>query len=282
MQRLQTKPGQVMMITLGTMIITLGVYFFKFPNSFCFGGVTGIAVVIGRLTSWSASTATFILNAILLLVGFLFLGRQFGFKTVYATVLMSVLLWSLERIHPMDATLTDQLYLEFVLAILLSSLGSAILFNVGASSGGTDILALIIQQKTGYDTGSTLFISDVAITIASFCVFDIQSGLFSLTGLLAKTLAVNFAIRDMKLSKYFQIVCDDPRPICAFITERLHHSATVCQGIGAFSHGKKYIVFAVLGRSQAILLRNFVKETQPNSFITICNSSEIIGKGFQE
>lgn len=277
-----TKWGQFLLVTFGTLIMTVGIYFFKFPNSFCFGGVTGISVVVSALLPWSPGVVTFVLNMAFLVVGFLFLGKGFGLKTVYASVLMSALLWVLEFVCPLNGPLTDQLFLEFVLTILLTSLGSAILFNTGASSGGTDIPAMIIKKFSGLDTGSTLFVVDAAITAAAFLVFNIQAGLYSLTGLLAKTLAVNGAIRDINLSKYISIVCENPEPILDFIKTHINHSATVTEGYGAYTHEKKYIIFTVLGRTQAVQLRNFVKQTEPHAFITICDSSEIIGKGFQE
>lgn len=278
----KTRWGQMLLITLGTLIMTVGVYFFKFPNNFCFGGVTGISVIVSNVTPWSPGIVTLGINIALLAAGFLFLGKGFGVKTVYASMLMSVSLWALEWLVPVDAPLTDQRFLEFVLAIFLQGLGSAIVFNLGASSGGTEIVGMVIKKYTGLDTGSTLFIADVGITVAAFLVFDMTTGLFALAGLLGKTLAINGAIRDINLSKYCNVICDEPEPICEYIEKELHHSATVSEAYGAYSHQKKYIVFTVLGRSQAVRLRNFVREREPHAFITICESSEIIGKGFQE
>lgn len=278
----KSKWTQYVLMTIGTIIITIGVYFFKFPNNFSFGGVTGIAVVVSRLVPWSASTITLVLNMLLLVVGFLFLGKKFGIKTVYVTVLMSLLLAVLEVLCPMTQPLTDQLFLEFVLAILLPSFGAAILFNVGASGGGTDIVAMILRRRTGLDMGTMLFVVDIVVTVSVFAVFDIETSLYAVTGLMAKTIVINGSISDLNLSKYFNIICDDPEPICAFIKEKLHRGATVTDAYGAFSHHDKYIVFTVISRSQAIRLRNFVKQVEPHAFMAICNSSEIIGKGFQE
>lgn len=171
------------MLTLATLIMVLGIYVFKFPNHFSFGGVTGIAILLSGAFGIPAGTITFVINMALLVVGFLFLGKGFGFKTVYVSVLMSAALSLLEKLLPMDAPLTTQPVLELIFAIVLPALGSAILFNIGASSGGTDILAMILRKYTTMNIGSALFLVDLAITITACFIYDIQTGLFSFCGL---------------------------------------------------------------------------------------------------
>lgn len=171
------------MLTLATLIMVLGIYVFKFPNHFSFGGVTGIAILLSGAFGIPAGTVTFVINMALLVVGFLFLGKGFGFKTVYVSVLMSAALSLLEKLLPMDAPLTTQPVLELIFAIVLPALGSAILFNMGASSGGTDILAMILRKYTTMNIGSALFLVDLAITIMACFIYDIQTGLFSFCGL---------------------------------------------------------------------------------------------------
>lgn len=269
------------LITLSTLIIVVGVYFFKFPNNFSFGGVTGIAIIIGKVSRFSPSSATFIINMLLLILGFMFLGKGFGIKTVYSSVLMSVGLWALEHIYPMSLPLTDEPMLELAFAVFLPALGSAILFNIGASGGGTDIIAMILRKYISFDIGSTLFITDLFITLGAFLVFDIKTGLFSFLGLIIKSLIIDEVIEGINLCKYFNVVCNNPQPICDYIVNELHRSATVCEAEGAFTHSSKTIIFTVVRRSQAVQLRNFVKKIEPNAFVLISNTSEIIGKGFQ-
>ena len=119
------------------------------------------------------------------------------------------------------------------------------------------------------------------IVISSCFVFDIQTGLFSLTGLLAKSLVIDNVIESINRCKVFLIVCDDPDPICEFIYQDLKRSATVYKAHGAFTHNQKMIIMSVMKRGQAVQLRNFLKRYQPGAFIAIVNSSEIIGKGFR-
>lgn len=272
---------EYLIITAATILMVVGVHFFKFPNHFSFGGVTGVAVVLGAVLNYSAATYTFIINMILLVFGFLFLGKGFGIKTVYVSVLTSVGLEVLERWYPLTAPLTEQPVLELIFAIFLPALSSAILFNIGASGGGTDILAMILKKHTPVSISAALFLVDFGIVLASCFVFDIQTGFFSLTGLLAKSLVIDNVIESINLCKAFMIVCDDPEPICRYICDELGRSATVYQAQGAYSHHQKTMILTVTKRSQALQLRNFVRRSQPESFITIFNSSEIIGKGFR-
>ena len=155
-------------ITISIWIMVIGIYFFKFPNHFAFGGITGFSTVISEMTQWSVSDFTFITNMSLLVLGFIFLGRSFGLKTVYATVVMSVSLSLLERICPLTKPLTSEPLLELMFAIFLPAIGTAILFNIGASSGGTDIIAMIMKKHTSMNIGTVLMLVDVASVLTSF------------------------------------------------------------------------------------------------------------------
>lgn len=267
-------------ITMSIWVMVLGIYFFKFPNNFAFGGVTGFSTVISKITRWTASDFTFIVNTSLLALGFLFLGREVGIKTVYASMLMSMSLFFLERICPMEIPLTKEPLLELIFAIFLPAFGSAVLFNIGASSGGTDIIAMILKKHTNMNIGTALLVVDLTSVIMAFFVFGPTTGLFSLLGLMAKSLVIDDVIENINLCKCFNIICDNPDPICNYIIHTLHRSATVYKAQGAFSHHQKTVIMTTMKRGQAIKLRNYIRRTEPAAFILISNSSEIIGKGF--
>ncbi|NLK78987.1 MAG: YitT family protein [Clostridiales bacterium] len=269
------------LITAASLILVVGVYFFKFPNHFSFGGVTGMAVVLSAVTPFTAGTLNFVINILLLVFGFIFLGKSFGIKTVYVSILTSVGLSALEKMYPMSKPLTNEPVLELIFAIVLPAVSSAILFNIGASGGGTDILAMILKKYTPVNIGTALFLVDLLITVAACFIFDAQTGLCSLCGLLAKSLVIDSAIENINLCKYFTIVCDDPEPICDFIHQELMRSATIFKAEGTYTHRQKYVILTVMKRSQAVQLRNFIKMNQPMAFMMITNSSEIIGKGFR-
>lgn len=272
---------EYVMITVAAIILVVGVYLFKFPNNFSFGGVTGMAVVFSAVTPFSAGTINFVINMVLLLFGFLFLGKDFGIKTVYVSVLISVGLSAMEKLFPMSKPLTNEPVLELIFAIVLPALSSAILFNIGASGGGTDIVAMILKKYTSINIGTALLLVDLLITVAACFIFDAQTGLFSICGLMAKSLVIDTAIENINLCKYFTIVCDKPEPICDFIHEELLRSATIFEAEGTYAHSKKYVILTVMKRSQAVQLRNFIRLNQPTAFMMITNSSEIIGKGFR-
>lgn len=268
------------LITVSIWIVVVGVYLFKFPNHFSFGGVTGFSPVVSRLTGWSASHFTFCVNMALLVLGFLFLGTDVGIKTVYASVVMSVSLSALEVICPMKAPLTDEPLLELIFAIFCPGIGSAILFNIGASSGGTDIIAMILKAHTSMNIGTALLVVDITSVVLAFFVFGPTTGLFSVLGLIAKSFVIDGVIENMNMCKCFNIICDDPDPICEFIIHDLNRSATVYQAQGAFSHHRKTVIMTTMKRGQAMRLRTYIKKNEPTAFILISNSSEIIGKGF--
>jgi len=272
---------QYLSLTIATLVMVAGVYIFKFPNHFSFGGVTGIAIVLGEIMPFTPATINFVINMVLLVLGFIFLGKGFGVMTVYVSLLTSVGLSAMEKLYPMSGPLTSEPVLELIFAIVLPAVSSAILFNMGASGGGTDIIAMILKKYTSVSIGIALLFVDLAITVAACFVFDIQTGLFSFCGLMAKTLVIDGVIENINLCKYFTIVCDKPEPICEFITHELHRSSTIYEGEGGYTHKKKYVILTVMRRSQAIQLRNFVKIHEPGAFIMITNSSEIIGKGFR-
>ena len=267
-------------ITASILMMVVGIYFFKIPNNFSFGGVTGFASVVSAMTHWSATQFTNIVNIGLLVLGFLFLGTGFGFKTVYATLLMSAGLEVMERLFPISGPLTTEPLLELVFAIFLPAMGSAVLFNIGASSGGTDIIAMIFKKHTSLHIGTMLLVVDMAAVVMSFFVFGPSTGLFSSLGLLAKSLMIDQVIENMNRCKCFTIVCDNADEICDFIINDLNRSATVYEAQGAFTHQEKKVVMTTMKSAQAVKLRNYIKRIEPSAFIQITNSSEIIGKGF--
>ena len=272
---------EYVILTVATLILVVGVYVFKFPNNFSFGGVTGIAVVLSAVMPATPGNITFIINMVLLVVGFIFLGKSFGIRTVYVSVLMSVGLSLAEVWFPMEHPLTTQPVLELMYAIVLPAFSAAIMFNIGASGGGTDIIAMILKKYTKLNIGGALFLVDLGIVIASCFVFDAQTGLCSLCGLLAKSLVVDNVIESINLCKYFTIISSDPEPICDFIQNVLNRSTTLYNAEGGYSHENKKVILCALDRRQAVILQRFIRQTDDSAFIMITKSSETFGKGFR-
>ncbi len=281
-QTRKITPKDFLLLNAGTLIVAFGVYFFKIPNNFSTGGVTGIAIVISKFLPWiSTGSLVFLFNMLLLGVGFVFLSRKFGFATVYASTLMSVVVWVLERVYPMEAPFTDEPLLELIFAVGLPALGSALLFNIGASTGGTDIIAMLLKKYTSIDIGKALLAADFIVALSACFVFGIRTGLFSILGLLMKSMLVDSVIEGINQCKYLHIICQDPEVICDFIVQKLHRGATICEATGAYTHHKLYLVLSVVSRGQAVALRHYVRQVEPHAFIMTTSTSEIIGKGFR-
>lgn len=269
------------LLTVGTALVAIGTYFFKFPNQFSTGGVTGIAVILSSIfPSISSSVFASVINVLFLILGFMVLNRGFGVRTVYCSLLFSGMLTGLEWLAPMSGPLTDEKLLELFFGVILPALGSAILFNAQSSTGGTDILAMILKKFTSLDIGMALLYVDVLIAGSTLILIDVETGLFSLLGLVLKSVLVDSVIESLNRKKSFIVVTSCPKEVCDFITHDLHRSATFWKGEGAYSHQDKWVVLTALSRAQAVALRRYLKSIDAHAFMLITNSSEIFGKGF--
>ena len=271
-----------LLITAGVLVLTAGVYFFKFPNHFSTGGVTGIAIVLGHyIPGMTPGRFVTIINILLLLVGFAVFGKSFGIRTTYASLLMSGTLDLLEILVPLEAPLTSQPLVELMFAVGLPAVGSAILFNLDASSGGTDIIAMILRKYTSLNIGVALLCSDIIITVSACFAFGMETGLLSVLGLIVKSMFMDVVMDNLMIKKCFQIITSVPEPIEDFITGTLHRGATQLHGEGVYSHEGKTVLLTVVSRHEAVLLRNFIKKNDPSAFLIITSSTEIIGNGFR-
>ena len=271
------------LMTLGITLVSVGVYFFKFPNHFSMGGVSGLAILLGEITpvAWlTPSIYNGVINMLFLLLGFLLLDKGFGLRTVYCSILYSIQVQVFEWLWPMDSPLTGELMLELFFAVILPALGAAILFNLDASSGGTDIAAMILKKYTGLDVGRALLVSDITIAAAALLIFDITAGLCSLLGLVLKSVLVDSVIESLNRRKAFMIITYQPQAVEEFITRELGRGATVWEGEGAYTHETHQVILTVLARHQAVVLRRYLKQHDPHAFMIVTNSSEIFGKGF--
>ena len=268
-------------ITISITIMAIGVYFFKFPNNFTFGGVTGAAVVFANLLPVSASMFSTLANMILLVIGFIFLGKTFAIKTTYATVLLSGELLAFEKLTPLTHPLSNEPMLELIFAIALPAISSALLFYEGASSGGTDVIAMIVKKYTNVeDIGMALFLTDLVMIIIACFVFDIKTALYSFVGLVVKSFMIDAIIENIMLRKSIMLICNDKDVICDFIINELGKSATYVDAKGAYTGERNYIIFSTLTKKQAVELRRFIHENKLHAFMSVMSTSEVFGKGF--
>ena len=280
-EKIMAYVSQYAIITLSITIMSVGVYFFKFPNNFVFGGVTGAAALVAKLTPLSAAAFSSWANMILLVVGLIFLGKKFAMTTGYASVVMSAELMFLEKFFPMHGSLSNQPMLDLLFAIALPAIASALLFNVGASSGGTDVIALIVEKYTHlHSIAAALFLTDLVMVVAACFVFDLHTALYSFVGLTVKSLMIDVVLERMKMCKAILIVCDDKEPICDFVNKELNRGATYTPCNGAYTNQPRYIIYTTLTRHEAMQLREFIHKEHLNAFMSMLSTTEVFGKGF--
>lgn len=281
-------------LNFGTILLAIGVTIFKAPNNFATGGVSGLSIILSKYITpinWftekflTQTVIMWIINVLLLIFGFIFLGKGCSFKTAYCTIVYTLESIALEYIFKaanVTLPLTNQVFLEFVFAMLLTGAGSAILFNCKASSGGTDIIALIIKKYTSIkNIGIALFITDILIAASAFFIFGVQAGLYSILGLFAKSFIVDGVIENIGKNKYITIITEKPDVISPFILDKLHRGYTSYKASGGYSGEEKTVMICTLKRGEALKLKYQVKQADPEAFVIITDTTEILGKGFR-
>lgn len=279
------------LMNFGILLLSVGVYFFKAPNGFATGGVSGIAIILSNIfPSLSTAVCMLVINVLLLIIGVIVLGKECGGLTIYCSLAFSIETWVFEQLIPINAPLTGYPLLELVYAVLLTGVGSAIIFKCKASSGGTDIAALILKKYTSMNVGTALLCTDFLIAAATFInwraeggiALDAQTGLFTMLGLFAKVFVVDDIIDSINLCKAFTIITTKPDEINEYIMKEIRHGVTTYPAKGAYTGEDKTVIVTVCRRSEAIRLRRTVHAIDPHAFIIITKTSEIMGKGFRD
>lgn len=281
-----------LLLNFGILLIAAGVFFFKGPNNFATGGVSGIAIILTKYVTVSVPflslpVLNFILNVLLLIIGFIFLGKGCTLRTAYCSVMYTVEMYAMEWIMRAcgleftDGSLTSQKFLEFIYAMLLTGIGSAILFNCHASSGGTDIVALIVKKYAKLDIGKALLVTDLLIAASTFIIFDVTTGLYSVLGLFVKSFLVDGVIENIGKSKFVTVITSDPEKISPFIIEGLHRSYTSYKAKGGYTGEQKTILIVVCKRKEAYKLKIKIHFADPAAFVILTDTNEILGKGFR-
>lgn len=281
-ENLKQKIIFFLLLNGGLLLTALGIALFKTPNHFAFGGTSGVSIVLSTLfPKWNVGAFMWLVNGVLVLLGFLFLGiRSMGW-TIYSSFALSFFVSVCEEIHPLAAPMTNDTLLELAYAIILPAVGSALVFNVGASTGGTDIIAMILHKYTSLEIGRALMLSDLGIVLIAAYIYGAKTGLYCILGLVLKCTVVDSMIESFNLRKVCTVISDHPNEVEDFIINTLHRSATEQEAFGAYTKAEKKVLMTVLTRSEAAHLRIFLRRIDPHAFMTIVNSSEIVGKGFR-
>ena len=269
-----------MWINLGIIIMTIGLYYFLMPSKLAVGGATGAAMVLSYIIPVPMGIILGVLNIILFITAFLILGKEFGGYTVYASLALSGMIAILEIITPMSKPFTDDLFINLIFGILISGVGMGIVFNHNASTGGTDIIAKIINKYTRMDIGKSLLVSDFFITLFAGLVFGARLGMYALLGIIINSFVIdrmiagfNVKINMLIISKYF----DD---INSYILDDIGRGTTIYHASGGYSNDDKRIINTIASRSEYIKIRDFVKDIDDKAFISISYITEVEGEGF--
>lgn len=275
-------PRFFLLLNAGLILTAIAIVVFKTPNHFAFGGTSGVSVILNTLVpNLPVSVFMWILNIVLVVLGLIFLEFKVVGWSVYASIALSGYTSLVELIYPSTQSPTGDMWLDLCFAVLLPAIGSALVFDIGASTGGTDIVALILKKHSSLQIGRALLVVDIGIVLIAAFLYGPRVGLYCVLGLFAKTMVVDTAIESLHLRKVCTVICTHPDLVEEFIVRELNRSATITHGIGAYTGRPVTILMSVLTRREAMRLRLFVRRIEPGAFITIVNSSEIIGKGFR-
>ncbi|HEX9061301.1 MAG TPA: YitT family protein, partial [Clostridia bacterium] len=267
---------------IGILLVAAGIVLFKIPNEFATGGVTGISILLSKVLPWiSVGTLMLIINIVFLALGLIFAGIEFEIKTIYSTLMLSGVVWLVQKIHPISKPLTGDTMLELIFAILLLAAGSAILFFRNASSGGTDIIAKIINHRVQWHIGKTLLIVDLSISIFAIFIFNLKIGMYSILGVIIKGLLIDSVIEGLHSSKQMVIISDKPEEIKEYIMNTVKRGVTIYHATGGKSNSEKLILNTVVSNRQAVRIRRHVARIDENAFVIVDSVSEIYGRGFE-
>ncbi len=264
------------MITLGTGIIACAVYFFMMPSHVSVGSISGLAIILTNFIPMSVSSITMIMNVFLLILGFLTIGKEFGVKTVYTSILLPAMLGLLERLFPNFPSIMADPFLDMVCYIFVVSVGLAILFNRNASSGGLDIVAKILNKYLHMELGKAMSLSGILVALSSALVYDKKIVVLSLLGTYLNGIVVDRFIFGFNLKKRVCIISEKEAEIRQFIVKELHSGATVYEVLGAYNMEPRKEVITIVDKNEYLKLMNFIEKTDKDAFITIYDVNKII------
>lgn len=264
-----------LIITGGTGIVAIAVYFFMIPSHVSVGSATALAMVLNNFVPLPISVITFIINAVLLVLGFLLIGPEFGVKTVYSTLLLPVMLGVLEIVCPNFQSLTDDPLLDVICYIMVVGIGLAILFSRNAASGGIDIVAKIMNKFLRMDLGQAMSLSGIVVALSSALVYEKKIVVLSVLGTYFGGLLVDNFIFGINIKRRVCILSQKQEEITRFILHQLHSGATIYNTIGAYNNTERKEIVTIVDKQEYRLLMDFIRKTDPTAFVTVIAVNEI-------
>ena len=267
------------LITIGILLVAISVVYFFEPNNIAAGGITGLAIVINHYIPFiSIGPLVLMMDAVLFVIALIVLGAKFGAKTIYSSVLLSVSMWLMQTFIPIN--ITNDLMLATIFGTLISAGGMAIVFNANASTGGTDIIAKILNKFFHIEIGKSLLRVDFLVTLLGAITFGINMGLYGLLSVIINGVVIDNIIAGFKTKSEITIISDKNKDISKFILNDLERGCTFIKGVGGFTGKDTALLYTVLDRSEFIKLKNKIREIDKNAFITVGEVHEVMGEGF--
>ncbi len=265
-------------MTIGTLIVATGVFFFMLPSNVVAGSLTGLVMVLANFIPIKISVLTFILNLGLLVIGFIFIGKEFGGKTVYSSVLLPIFLGIFEFAFPNNQSLTNDVLLDTICYLLVVSVGIALLFRVNASSGGLDIVAKIINKYAHIELGKAMSIAGMITAFSSILVYDKKTLVMSILATYANGIILDNFIDGYNRRKRVCILSSNYEQIQEFITNELKRGVTLYQAVGGYKKEEKTEIVTILTRSEYAALLNYLHSIDQSAFVTVSTVNEVIGE----
>lgn len=267
-----------LVITAGIVIVALAVFFFLVPSNVSVGSIAGLAVVLANFIPLSVATLTMLMNVVLLIFGFLFIGRDFGVKTIYTAMLLPTLMGILEVIFPNNQSLTNDQTLDVLCYCVMVSMGMAMLFNRNASSGGLDIVAKFMNKYFRMDLGRATSMAGMVVALSSALVYDKKTVVLSVLGTYFNGMVVDHFIFGSNMKKRVCIISKKEKEILDFILYELHSGATTYHAYGTYSDAKYNEICVIVDKNEYQKLMNFITEKDPDAFVTVCAINEMMYK----
>ncbi len=269
---------EYVMITLGTLIAAAAIYFFMVPSHVTVGSISGLVIVLTNFVPLSVSALTMILNVVLLIFGFVTIGREFGGKTIYTSVLLPVFLGIFERLFPNQQSLTGDPFLDMIGYVFVVSLGMAILFNLNASSGGLDIIAKFLNKYLHIDLGQAISAAGICAALSSALVYDSKIVFLSLLGTYLNGLILDHFILGFHARKRVCIISRRPEAVLSFLLREMHCGATLYESEGAYDRKKRTEIITILDRASYAKLINRLYRIDPEAFVTVYTVNEVLNR----
>lgn len=268
-------------IFVGVFLVALSLEYFFIPNNIAAGGLTGLAIVINHyMPAISTGPLVFIMDLFLFVIGFIFLGKNFGVKTIVSSFSLAGMMTFIENFLEPKAV-TNDLMLAAIFGTLITAIGMAIVFNANASTGGTDTIAKILNKFFHIDIGKSLLAVDFIVTLLGAITFGINIGLYGLLSVIINGIAIDKVIEGFHVCKEVTIISKKSDEIGKFIMEELERGCTFLKGVGGFTGKDTCVLYSVLGRNEFIKLKQYISKVDPDAFITVGEVHEVMGEGFK-